>query len=407
MDEIVLVIERGHFIMIRKSFIETIFEAASIERWNDHIRPSRGFTELDKQSHKMIYAYTLGKLDDTVDWLLLIEGGIFEFLHRLVLTDIKPPIFHKLMQEKGKALNQWAIEQMQPELVSIPGGFGERFARYFTEEGYARKEKKILEAAHYLATKWEFGIIEDMCHTYYGIENTRREIDKKLETIEGLPCLDTFLRNENYRGFTNLLGELRFQQRWSRSPRIPATSVIGHMLIVAILAYLCACEIGACPQRRVNDFLGGLFHDIPEVLTRDIVSPVKNSVEGLDVLIKSIEKEQMEKVVYPLIPEGWQKELAYYTDDEFEDRILLEDRVVFVPTQEINLNYNEDKYRAIDGSVIRGCDHLGACIETYISHTYGVTSHTLRDANREICLQYKNRIIGGIDFGSLFDYFRF
>ena len=61
--------------MIRKALIEFIFEAASIERWNDHIRPSRGFTELDKQSHKMIYAYILSKLDGSVDRLKLIEGG--------------------------------------------------------------------------------------------------------------------------------------------------------------------------------------------------------------------------------------------------------------------------------------------------------------------------------------------
>ena len=66
--------------MIRKSLIETIFESTSIERWNDHIRPSRGFTELDKQSHKMLCAYILGRLAGDIDWQLLIEGGIFEFL---------------------------------------------------------------------------------------------------------------------------------------------------------------------------------------------------------------------------------------------------------------------------------------------------------------------------------------
>ena len=53
--------------MIRKSLIEKMFEAASIERWNDHIRPSRGFTELDKQSHKMIYAYVLSVIDGETD----------------------------------------------------------------------------------------------------------------------------------------------------------------------------------------------------------------------------------------------------------------------------------------------------------------------------------------------------
>ena len=112
--------------MIRKSLIEFIFEAASIERWNDHIRPSRGFTELDKQSHKMIYAYSLAKLEDNVDWLKLVEGGIFEFLHRLVLTDIKPPVFHRLMEEKGDELNKWALSSVKETTASIPHGFFEK-----------------------------------------------------------------------------------------------------------------------------------------------------------------------------------------------------------------------------------------------------------------------------------------
>ncbi len=392
--------------MIRKSLMELIFEAASIERWNDHIRPSRGFSELDKQSHKMICAYVLGKLEPKVDWLRLIEGGIFEFLHRLVLTDIKPPIFHRLMEEKGAELNAWAVQEMLPELQSIPGGFAERFRRYFTEAEYSATEKRVLEAAHYLATKWEFDIIYDMCRNYYGIEKTKFEIDSKLRELEKQPCFKAFLRNKNYQGFADLLGELRFQQRWSRSPRIPSTSVIGHMLIVGVLSYLCSCEVGACKTRAINNFLAGLFHDIPEVLTRDIVSPVKNSVEGLDELIKEIEQEQMEGVLYPLIPEEWQREISYYTQDEFETKVVIDDKVHFVTCEEVNALYNSDEFMPVDGKIIRGCDHLAACMETYVSHTCGVTTHTLQEANRGLLAKYKNSCIGGIDFGSLFDYFK-
>ncbi len=392
--------------MLRKSLMELIFEAASIERWNDHIRPSRGFSELDKQSHKMICAYVLGKLEKDLDWIKLIEGGIFEFLHRLVLTDIKPPIFHRLMEEKGAELNRWAVQEMLPELQSIPGGFAERFERYFTEDEYSAKEKKVLESAHYLATKWEFDIIYDMCRNYYGIEKTKFEIDSKLRELEKLPCFKTFLRNKNYQGFADLLGELRFQQRWSRSPRIPSTSVIGHMLIVGVLAYFCSCEMGACEERAKNNFLAGLFHDIPEVLTRDIVSPVKNSVEGLDELIKEIEQEQMESILYPLIPEDWKDQISYYTQDEFETKIIKDGKVAWVTCEEINDSYNRDDFSPVDGKVIRGCDHLAACMETYVSHTCGVTTHVLQEANRDLCAKYKNCSIGGVDFGSLFEYFK-
>ncbi len=392
--------------MIKKALIELIFEAASIERWNDHIRPSRGFSELDKQSHKMVYAYVLAKLDGEVDWLKLVEGGVFEFFHRLVITDIKPPIYHRLMEEKGDELNRWALNSVKPLVQNVPKGFYEKMEKYFTDPEYAKREKSILEAAHYLSTKWEFEIIYNMCRNYYRIDTTKAEIDDKLNSFSDLECLREYNLNTKLCGFTNLLGELRFQQRWSRSPRIPETSVCGHMLIVAILSYLCSCETDACNERIVNNFLGGLFHDIPEVLTRDIVSPVKNSVEGLDDLIKNIEREQMDTIIYPLLPEEWQSQISYYTNDEFENKIFKDGEVKILPFKVINEKYNHKDFYPIDGELIRGCDHLSACIEAYFSHSYGITTNTLVVGNHSLCQKYENRFICDIDFGSMFDYFR-
>ena len=393
--------------LIKKSLIELLFEAASIERWNDHIRPSRGFTEMDKQSHKMIFAYVLSRIDGDVDRLKLVEGGIFEFLHRLVLTDIKPPVFHRLMVEKGDELNKWALATVQPLVKSVPHNFYEKMETYFTDKEYSKKERRLLEAAHYLATKWEFDIIYDMCRRYYGIEDTKMEIDNKLNSFSDLECLQKYRQDNNLCGFTNLLGELRFQQRWSRTPRIPETTVCGHMLMVAVLTYLCSCETNACDARIANNFFGGLFHDIPEVLTRDIVSPVKNSVEGLDDLIKDIENEQMHNILYPLIPEEWHEELAYFTDDEFKNKAKVKGKTIITTYEELDSKYNHEKYMPVDGELIRGCDHLSACIETYFSHTFGITSRSLQDGNRSLCSAYENRTICGIDFGSMFDYFRF
>ncbi len=81
--------------MIQKELIEKIYVAASMQRWMDHIRPVE-FTELDKQAHKMTIAFVIAKYEELIngkgrlDWIKLIEGGFFEFLQRVVLTDIKP-----------------------------------------------------------------------------------------------------------------------------------------------------------------------------------------------------------------------------------------------------------------------------------------------------------------------------
>jgi putative hydrolase of HD superfamily len=171
--------------MVKKELIQLLFEAASIQRWNDHIRPHKGFSELDKQAHKMIFAYILGKFEETdrgvtIRWRDLIEGGLFEFLHRIVLTDIKPPIFHKLMAEKGDKLNAWVLERLQGSLEDVPG-LQEKFHAYLFDPAYAKKEKQILKAAHYLATNWEFKIIYNLNTNLYGLNDTQSTIEGEIE----------------------------------------------------------------------------------------------------------------------------------------------------------------------------------------------------------------------------------
>ncbi|NLA12518.1 MAG: HD domain-containing protein [Firmicutes bacterium] len=396
--------------MITKELLEVLFETASIQRWNDHNRPEH-FTELDKQAHKMIYAYVLAKFEETdrgafIDWCTLIEGFLFEYLHRIVLTDIKPPVFHRLMAEKGVQLNEWVFENLESRLGPLKGGFLERMKEYLHHEAADSLEKKILRAAHYLATNWEFKLIYHLNAGIYGLEETRRDIENQLEEYYDLAGVQKINLNRKTGHFLDLVGQLRFQQRWAQSPRLPKTSVLGHMLIVAAFSYFCSLEVGASARRNRNNFLGGLFHDLPEVLTRDIISPVKRSVEGLDELIKDIELRQMEERIYPLLPAAWHREIKYFTEDEFNGKIIREGQVQLVSSEEICNRFNEDRFNPLDGEIVRACDQLAACMETYLSISYGITSPHLEEANRELQKIYQDRSIAGIDFDRLFGFFR-
>jgi putative hydrolases of HD superfamily len=396
--------------VITKSLLELLYEAANIQRWNDHLRP-KGFTEIDKQSHKMIIAYVLAKFEESdrrasVDWTKLILGGIYEFLHRVVLTDIKPPIYHKLMSESGEKLNNWVLGQLAEDVAVIPGGFMDHFKRYLFEKDYCSLEKKILRASHYLATNWEFNIIYNLNKGIYGVEETRNEIENELEEHYDLAGVQKLgLKKKTY-NFIDMVGQLRFQKRWAHSPRVPETSVLGHMLIVAILSYLISLERKACPQRASNNYFAGLFHDLPEVLTRDIISPIKRSVEGLDDLIKEIEKRQVEERILPLLPEAWHKELHYFVDDEFKNKVLLEGQVTFVTASEMDDLYNHDHFSPVDGEMIKGCDLLAAYIEASLSVSHGITSRHLQEALISIYHESRERKCGSFAFAPLFDYFK-
>lgn len=395
-------------IVLSKDLIEFIYEAAHIQRWNDHIRP-QGFTELDKQAHKMMILYVLARYEESdhgakLDWPCLVEGGIFEFLHRIVLTDIKPPIFHELMRKSGHQLNQWVYKELERRIPSLVGtDFLEKMQSYFDGENN-QKEKKLLSAAHYLATEWEFRIVYHMNQGIYGVEETKAAIADSIEEHCDLAGVQKIALNGKTRKFVDLIGKLRFQKRWSQSPRVPETSVMGHVMIVAVLGYFCARHMGACDSRLVNDFLGGLWHDLPEVLTRDIISPIKRSVEGLDELIKNIEQRQVEEKILPLVPQAWHEDIINFTANEFANRFVENGKQVIWP-EDIPSQYNLDQYQAIDGHMLKGCDHLAAFMEAWLSIQYGISSIHLQNAVQDLPKQYKDSVISGIPFGKIYQQF--
>ncbi len=408
--------------MIRKSLLLKLFDAAFMQRWNDKARPME-FTELDKQAHKMVIAYFLGKFEENTpgfDWLEIIEGGLFELLQRIVLTDLKPPIFHKIKADavKYKLLNDWVYNELEPFISPLGKPFCHRFRKHFSR----REENvntRILSAAHFYATKLEFAIIRQANPDGYDITDIQKDLDAKQEKYAELPGIAQLNSHAEYRRFISLCGELRFQTRWSNLHRIPKTSVIGHLLFVAILVYLFSLEIEACKQRRINNYLTGLFHDLPEVLTRDIISPVKKSVAGLDDLIKEYEKELLEKEVYGLIPAAWHPEIKMFAEKEFETRINQDGKIKILDTQKtaaseqnpaedaselINAKYNKDEFNPRDGSLVKAADELAAFIEAYVAIRNGSASQELWRARVSLGNKYQNEIknIGGINFGEIY-----
>ena len=383
--------------MIPTRLIKRIFEAASIQRWNDHVRPVE-LTELDKQAHKMLIAYMLGRFQEPaqeVNWPRIIEGGLFEFLQRVVLTDIKPPVFHYLMKKAGRQLNRYVLEQLRDELsglTSLASGrpLIDEMEAYLERPDFASREKRILSAAHYLATKWEFELVYNAFPKMYGIDETKREIEDKIEDYFELPGVQRILLGGKSHHFVDLLSQLRFQKRWSKTPRIPQTTVLGHMLVVAFFSYLLTpLRIKKpCKRRIYNNFFSALFHDLPEVYTRDIISPVKRKVAGLEQVILEYEKKKLEEKILPLLPDSWQEELLYFLEDQFEDRIVQGGRKKTV--KEMKEEWNRDEFQPVDGTLVKVADEMAAYWEAAISLSHGIRSPHLEEAMANLENKYGN-----------------
>ena len=94
--------------LLHPTTIDFLFESAHIQRWNEFIRPPIGLSELDKQSHKAVIVFILAGLEkdagNAVDELKLIKYFLFDFFERTLLTDIKPPIYKRLLEANADKL---------------------------------------------------------------------------------------------------------------------------------------------------------------------------------------------------------------------------------------------------------------------------------------------------------------
>lgn len=383
--------------------LKKIFVAASIRRWNDHATPVE-FVELDKQAHKIVIAYLLAKYEEyvrgvSIDWEALILQFCFEFFERIVLTDIKPPVFHKLQQSHNKELVEFVCNQLESELKVYE--FFPRMKEYLTSNK-SNIEAQILKASHYYASKWEFDIIYHFNPYMYDVQNIRNIINKQVEEHYHLAGMQHIMLYENVRELVTMFGQLRFQKRWSQTPRIPATSVLGHTLIVALSAYLVSFDIGCCKQMRINHFLCGLFHDLPEILTRDIISPIKRSVKGLDEFIKKIEEEAVNEKILAIVPPNIQDDICYFTQNEFSNRYKIEHFCYTADGESLMQTYNKDEFNGVYGEFLKIFDNLSAYLEAKISISHGISSDDLLSGAKGIYDRCADKVMCGVDVGKLF-----
>lgn len=397
---------------IRKGLLQLVFSGSFMKRWNDKMRPME-LVEVDKQAHKMIAAWLLFELNSqgmspeekSALGEDIVRGGIFDYLYRLVITDIKPPIFYQIKANPAhyEKLTAWVLNELQPRVQPLGKDFWEAMGTHF-EHQVRRDESlasRILDAAHLFASRWEFHLIRDLNQWDEEMDEIEENFRQGLEAHLDLAGVRQLLEGPGTRlgKFAFMCGRLRFQKRWSQTPRIPETSVLGHMFIVACLAYFFSIAVGACPVRRHNNFYAGLFHDVPELLTRDIISPVKSSVQGIGDLIREYEGREIElrlfsildRSVYTDLVERLSYFLGIEVGSEFEATILQDGAARIVSWEQLQGQYNEDRFCPKDGRMLKICDHLAAFLEAYTALSNGITNAHLQQASWRIRNLYQNQ----------------
>jgi putative hydrolase of HD superfamily len=401
--------------MLTKGFVDRLFATSTIQRWTDHIRPM-DLTALGKHAHMLVIAWVIGKRAERtegwdVDWDYLIKGSLFELLRFSVLTDIKSQVLKEIRsnEDDKKKLDEYIVGELQKSLSGMPIELIDGMPDYYADihgEASRWNAYKILRASSSLATMWEFILIEKSNPFLHDIKDTRQNIEAGVRQYQYIPAvLDLYERRNDLSRFTDLCGRLRFQLRWSQTPILPPRPVLDHELIVAYLSYACVVDTAKRNKtnekwRRYSAFFGALFHDLPEVLTRDIVSPVKHGA-NIDGIIARIENNWFEKTISPMLPERLYREVKYFSIEEFENKEW--------PPEDwpdyLDLPKDGRTKTMHPGDIIKSCDKFAGFMEAYYSLTYGIKSDNLINAIYPNAKgETERRLLNkhGYDFGKLY-----
>ncbi len=394
---------------MNKEFALKIFEGFSIERWTDMIRPFE-VVEMDKAAERMVLSYIIGKFEENlgkkVDWEWMIYASLFELLRKIALCDIKSPVQRLIKTEfpyEYKKLNDWVIEQYTSLLDS---SLLERFKIYLSRTEETPTER-IFRAAHKFSTLRELEMISTVNESQR-LEPIKKEVFADLQEFLDLVGLQMLITRQRPFDFLMRIEQLRFQTRWNQTPRVPRTSVLGHCFFVAVLTLLFMHENNTCENkvRLYNNFFSALFHDLPEAVTRDIISPVKQATYSLPSIVKNIEEQIVAKDLVPLMENFYKDEILYFTSDEFENRVFCEKKVKFVTWEALNSIYTNAEYIPVDGKLVRLSDHFAALLEADSSIRHGITSVHLSEGKLNLLKNYpEGLVINGIDAFSLFRQF--
>ena len=392
--------------MLERKFVLRLFEGFSIERWNDLIRPLP-LVEMDKAAERAVLMFLLAKFEEAagrkIEWEELIFSSLFDLLRKIALCDIKAPVIRVIRNDhpdEFNRLNQWVLKQYEP--IAPDPEFMEDFAAYLLEPpAESGITMRISRAAHRYSSMREFELLK-------AVNEPRRlaaiesDLNADIEGFLDLRALQLLLAKQRLYDFLLMVESLRFQMRWNQTPRVPRTSVLGHSYFVAALTLLLSREAGARGKRLCNNFFAALFHDLPETVTRDIISPVKRATDALPDIVKDIEKRFLEKELVPLMDECFRDELLYFTEDEFSNRAIIDGKPRRVDFADLQEKYSADGFNPIDGRLIRAADHIAAFVEADSSIRFGISSPHLASGRRHILETYSRaKTVNGVDIHSL------
>lgn len=135
-----------------------------------------------------------------------------------------------------------------------------------------------------------------------------------------LKSLDLLLSNDNYKKYLSHIRRLNHSMRWSGQTRIFPTSVMSHLVVITFISYIIwKIENDDWANFDIEELmLKSIYHDIPEAITWDIITPTKKSVIWFEEVLEQVEIKMMDDYIFSYIDNDYKEKVSPYMLKPFE-----------------------------------------------------------------------------------------
>nr|MDD3719830.1 HD domain-containing protein [Candidatus Gracilibacteria bacterium] len=324
----------------------------SMKRWNNFPR-IEDISHLDNVGFTLHIAMFLSFLEEqsgkVVDKEFIIKKIIFNSIKILVLSDINSgtrnyiekvnkDIFIKLEQKVYDYIFSFdAPDYLKDDIIQT-----------------IHNKDKLLELSIIESSKRYAGykeclvnreVFADMYEVPY--KDIMTQLDEKRKDLKSL---DMLLKNPNYEKYLSNIRKLSHSLRWNQQKRMFPISVMSHLVLITFLSYVLGTIENHKNGKNLNIFelmFKALYHDIPEAITGDIITPTKKAIHGFEEILEEVERDMLEDYLF------------YYVGDEYEAYVK---------------DYMLNPWTGEEGPYVKAADIISALFEAKIEVNYGSTN---------------------------------
>lgn len=293
----------------------------SINRWNNFPRIENVslLDNLWNAIHIWLFlAYLEEKNWNKVDREFLLKRYIFSSFKTLILSDINSWTREAILEiDKEIFLN---LENKALKfLLSLSGPESiKEDIKNILEDNSKILELNILKASKKYAWYIECKINQKVYDEMYDVP--MMEIKKSLKKYEEiLPSFKELMNNKDYQRYISHLRRLSHSMRWNQQSRIFPISVMSHLVIITFLSYVIwKMENDKWANLDILELmLKGVYHDIPEAITWDVIAPTKRAVLWFAQALEKVEIKMMDEYLFSCVDNDYKLQVYEYMLNPF------------------------------------------------------------------------------------------